>query len=135
METTVGEPTDANKVRIFIFEKQTGVKMKVRGKIDFCNSSVQDKRGFFFPHLQEKFIMYLLNGTQRLTAEFALTNIDIISHLINCSAGILLLSYTKCDLDVNPNPVVSFLVQQFTLKYLSRCYNNDVEWFPSPVFV
>lgn len=35
METTVGEPTDANRVRISMSEKQTGKKQKkVRGKID-----------------------------------------------------------------------------------------------------
>lgn len=28
METTVGEPTDVNRVRIFIFEKQKGRKQK-----------------------------------------------------------------------------------------------------------
>lgn len=34
METSVGEPTDANRVRMFRFEKQKGKKKKVRGKID-----------------------------------------------------------------------------------------------------
>lgn len=61
--------------------------------------------------LQEKFIKYLLKGTQRLTAVFALRNSDVISHIINCSTAILLLSETKCDIDTNPNPTVRWLVQ------------------------
>lgn len=57
--------------------------------------------------MQKKFIVHLLMATQRLTPGFALTNSDVISHIINCSTGILLLSETKCNLDVNPNPKVS----------------------------
>lgn len=33
METTVGEPTDTNRVRIFMSEKQSGRKRKVRGRL------------------------------------------------------------------------------------------------------
>lgn len=136
METTVGEPTDANRVRILMSEKQTGKnKRKFGGKLISVSLVCRTKDNFFSPSLQEKFIMYLLRGTQRLTPAFALANSDVISHIINCSTGILLLSETKCDLDVNPNPKVSLLVQQFTWKYLSHCYNNDVTWFPLPVFV
>lgn len=47
METTVGEPVDANRVRIFMFEKHTGKKKKVRSKTDLRNPSLQDKRLFF----------------------------------------------------------------------------------------
>lgn len=70
-----------------------------------------------------------MKGTQRLTAEFALGNSDIISHIINCSTAILLLSETKCDIDTNPNPTVRWLVQ---LNSSSPCFANDVAWFPSP---
>lgn len=108
--------------------RQGKKQKKVRGKIDLWNP-LRDKRPFFPPLLQEKFITYLLKGTQRVTPQFALANRDVISHIINCSTGILLLSDTKCDLDVNPNPKVSSLMQQFTRKYES-CYNNDVTGFP-----
>lgn len=66
-------------------------------------------------------------GTQRLTAEFALGNSDVISHIINCSTAILLLSETKCDINTNPNPTVRWLVQ---LNYSSPCFTNDVACFP-----
>lgn len=91
-------------------------KKKVWGKIDLWSSSLQVKRLCFFPLLQKKFILNLLGATQRLTPGFAVTNSDVISHIINCSTGILLLSGTKCDLDVHSNPKVSLLVQQFTPK-------------------
>ncbi|XP_056876107.1 polycystic kidney disease protein 1-like 3 [Takifugu flavidus] len=57
---------------------------------------------------RKELIRYLLEGTQRLTAEFALGNSDVISHIINCSTAILLLSETKCDIDTNPNPTSLF---------------------------
>lgn len=82
--------------------------------------------------LQEKFVTYLLTGTQRLTPEFALRNDDVISHIINCSTAIILLSETKCDIATNPNPKVGSLMP---LKDSSRGYANNVAWFPSPVLV
>lgn len=33
METTVGEPTDTNRVRIFMSEKQSGRKRKAEGRL------------------------------------------------------------------------------------------------------
>lgn len=108
-------------------------KRKFGGKL-ISETLCGTKDCFFPPLLQEKFITYLLKGTQRVTPQFALANRDVISHIINCSTGILLLSDTKCDLNVNPNPKVSSLVQQFTRKYES-CYNNDVTGFPPLVFV
>lgn len=111
-----------------------GKKRKLGAKL-ISETLVCRTKDCFFPLLQEKFITNLLRGTQRLTPEFAVTNSHVISHIINCSTAILLLSDTKCDLDVNPNPKVSLLVQQLTLKYLSSCYNNEVDWFPPPVFV
>lgn len=99
-------------------------KIKLGGKL-ISETLCGTKDRFSPPLLQEKFITYLLKGTQRVTPQFALANRDVISHIISCSTGILLLSDTKCDLDVNPNPKVSSLVQQLTCKYWSR-YNNDV---------
>ncbi|XP_074481384.1 polycystin-1-like protein 2 [Sebastes fasciatus] len=58
--------------------------------------------------LQDKFIQYLLAGTKKLTKEFALENNNTISHIINCSTGILLLSVNKCDIKTNPNPTSLF---------------------------
>ncbi|XP_041797280.1 polycystic kidney disease protein 1-like 2 [Chelmon rostratus] len=57
---------------------------------------------------RDKFIQYLLEGTRKLTPEFALQNNVTISRIINCSTGILLLSLKKCDIDVNPNPTSLF---------------------------
>ncbi|XP_034384503.1 polycystic kidney disease protein 1-like 2 [Cyclopterus lumpus] len=53
---------------------------------------------------RDEFIKHLLNGTKKLTPEFALRNNDTISHIINCSTGIFLLSLDKCDINTNPNP-------------------------------
>ncbi|KAM7014913.1 polycystin-1-like protein 2 [Tautogolabrus adspersus] len=69
METTAGEPTDANR---------------------------------------ENFVKTLLEATQSLTPEFALNNNETISHIINCSTAILLLSIKKCDVELNPNPTALF---------------------------
>lgn len=55
--------------------------------------------------LQDKFIKYLLTGTKNLTP--ALASNKTISHIINLSSAILLLSNNKCDLGTNPNPKVS----------------------------
>ncbi|XP_051236275.1 polycystic kidney disease protein 1-like 2 [Dicentrarchus labrax] len=57
---------------------------------------------------RDKFIKYLLNGTQKLTLELALENNDTISHILNCSNAILLLSMKKCDIKANPNPTSLF---------------------------
>ncbi|GAA6233594.1 polycystic kidney disease protein 1-like 2 isoform X2 [Lates japonicus] len=57
---------------------------------------------------RDKFIKHLLAGTEKLTPEFALKNNETISHIINCSNGILLLSDKKCDIDSNPNPTDLF---------------------------
>lgn len=57
--------------------------------------------------LQDKFIEYLLKGTQKLTPAFALANNETISHIINLSSAILLLSNNKCDQETNPNSKVS----------------------------
>lgn len=57
--------------------------------------------------LQGNFIEYLLSGSKQLTPQYALANDEIISHIINCSSAILLLSMRKCDLEINPNPQVS----------------------------
>lgn len=53
---------------------------------------------------QEKFISDLLQAAKNLTP--ALANNETISHIINLSSAILLLSNNKCDLEVNPNPKV-----------------------------
>ncbi|XP_035484837.2 polycystic kidney disease protein 1-like 2 [Scophthalmus maximus] len=53
---------------------------------------------------RDKFIQYLLAGTK----ESSLLNNDTISHIINCSTGILLLSMKKCDIQTNPNPPALF---------------------------
>nr|XP_033488033.1 polycystic kidney disease protein 1-like 2 [Epinephelus lanceolatus] len=57
---------------------------------------------------RDKFIQYLLAGTKNLSAQYALNNNDTISHIINCSTGILLLSMNKCDIETNPNPTSLF---------------------------
>ncbi|KAF3686523.1 Polycystic kidney disease protein 1-like 2 PC1-like 2 protein Polycystin-1L2 Precursor [Channa argus] len=57
---------------------------------------------------RDKFIQYLLSGTRSLTSSFALQNIDIMNHIINCSNAILLLSEKKCDIQNNPNPTAMF---------------------------
>lgn len=57
--------------------------------------------------LQDKFIEYLLKGTENLTPAFALANNETISHIINLSSAILVLSNNKCDQETNPNPKVS----------------------------
>lgn len=59
-----------------------------------------------FSLLQKKFINYLLKGTKKLSPQFAMANNETISHIINCSTGIFLLSLKKCDLEINPNPPV-----------------------------
>lgn len=59
--------------------------------------------------LQDKFIKYLLKGTINLTP--ALANNETISHIVNLSSAILLLSNNKCDLETNPNPKVSLKQQ------------------------
>ncbi|XP_032363993.1 polycystic kidney disease protein 1-like 2 [Etheostoma spectabile] len=56
---------------------------------------------------RDKFIKYLLNAVKILPEEFVLQN-DTISHIINCSTGILLLSMNKCDIQTNPNPTSLF---------------------------
>ncbi|XP_073320377.1 polycystin-1-like protein 2 [Pagrus major] len=57
---------------------------------------------------RDKFIQHLLAGTKKLTATFALQNNETISHIINCSTAILLLSMKKCDIATNPNPTSLF---------------------------
>lgn len=59
-----------------------------------------------FSLLQKNFIKYLLHGTKNLSPQFAITNNETISHIINCSTGIFLLSLKKCDIEINPNPPV-----------------------------
>lgn len=48
---------------------------------------------------------YLLQGVKNLTP--ALANNETISHIINLTSAMLLLSNNKCDLEANPNPEVS----------------------------
>ncbi|KAG8001601.1 Polycystic kidney disease protein 1-like 2, partial [Nibea albiflora] len=57
---------------------------------------------------RDRFIQYLLEGTKNLKADYAAENNITISRIINCSAGILLLSMKKCDIDTNPNPTSLF---------------------------
>ncbi|XP_034536415.1 polycystic kidney disease protein 1-like 2 [Notolabrus celidotus] len=57
---------------------------------------------------REDFIQTLLAATQSLTSEFALANDDTISHIVNSSTAILLLSMKKCDIQSNPNPPFLF---------------------------
>ncbi|XP_051919019.1 polycystic kidney disease protein 1-like 2 isoform X1 [Hippocampus zosterae] len=57
---------------------------------------------------RDGFIRYLLKGTQNLTPELALENIDVISHIIGCSMSILDMSMNKCDIQANPNPTSLF---------------------------
>ncbi|KAF1392766.1 hypothetical protein PFLUV_G00031470 [Perca fluviatilis] len=63
---------------------------------------------------RDKFIQYLLNGVKNLTKDFFLQSNDTISHIINCSSGILLLSLTKCDIQTYPNPT-SFFEEVFEI--------------------
>lgn len=79
---------------------------------------------------QDKFIQYLLAGTKRLSAQYALNNNNTISHIINCSTGILLLSMNKCDIETNPNPTVSTAFSNrthFVTSWLLR--SSDVAFF------
>lgn len=99
METTAGEPTDDNRVGTFTL----GSPWKV---LHHCNCH-GTLNAVCFSLSQNKFIEYLLKGTKKLTPAFALQNNDTISHIINCSTGILLLSVKKCDIQDNPNPTVS----------------------------
>ncbi|CAN9507150.1 unnamed protein product [Ophioblennius macclurei] len=57
---------------------------------------------------RDKFIKYMLDATKKLTPRFAVANRTTINHIINCSAGILLLALKKCDRENNPNPVDLF---------------------------
>ncbi|KAM7406033.1 hypothetical protein PAMP_000438 [Pampus punctatissimus] len=57
---------------------------------------------------RDKFIQYLLEATKKLTSTFVSQNNDTVSHIINCSAAILLLSVKKCDIQTNPNPTSLF---------------------------
>ncbi|XP_053279260.1 polycystic kidney disease protein 1-like 2 [Pleuronectes platessa] len=57
---------------------------------------------------RDNFIEYLLKITQKLTSTFALQNNDTISHIINCSTGIVLLSIKRCDIKENPSPTALF---------------------------
>ncbi|XP_030269688.1 polycystic kidney disease protein 1-like 2 [Sparus aurata] len=57
---------------------------------------------------RDKFIKHLLAGTTQLDKEFALQSPKTISHIINCSTAILLLSQKKCDIATNPNPTSLF---------------------------
>lgn len=61
----------------------------------------------FFSFSQDGFIKYLLEGTKNLKEDYAAENDIIISRIISCSTGILLLSLKKCDIYTNPNPTVS----------------------------
>lgn len=99
METTAGEPTDDNRVGTFALESPWKV-------LHHCNCH-GTLNAVCFSLSQDKFIGYLLKGTKKLTSAFALQNNHTISHIINCSTGILLLSMKKCDIQDNPNPTVS----------------------------
>ncbi|XP_034437184.1 polycystic kidney disease protein 1-like 2 [Hippoglossus hippoglossus] len=57
---------------------------------------------------RDKFIKYLLGIAQNLTSTFALQNNDTVSHIINCSTGIVLLSIKRCDIKENPSPIALF---------------------------
>ncbi|XP_028999726.1 polycystic kidney disease protein 1-like 2 [Betta splendens] len=57
---------------------------------------------------RDQFIQYLLAGTKTLTPSFAVQNTNVMSHIINCSTGIFLLSEKKCDIATNPNPTDLF---------------------------
>ncbi|XP_044062213.1 polycystic kidney disease protein 1-like 2 [Siniperca chuatsi] len=56
---------------------------------------------------RNNFIKYLLEGTKILTPELVKNN-ETISHIINCSSGIYILSMKKCDIQTNPNPTNLF---------------------------
>ncbi|XP_074522616.1 polycystin-1-like protein 2 [Halichoeres trimaculatus] len=57
---------------------------------------------------RDSFIRDLFDATQGLSAGFAKNNNDTISHIINCTTAILLLSMKKCDIQTNPNPPYLF---------------------------
>uniref|UniRef100_UPI003AAB5C42 polycystin-1-like protein 2 n=1 Tax=Centroberyx gerrardi TaxID=166262 RepID=UPI003AAB5C42 len=57
---------------------------------------------------RDNFIQYLLEGTNNLTPDYVLQNNETVSHIINCSSAILLLSMKKCDVLSNPNPTSLF---------------------------
>lgn len=103
METTPGEPTNDKRVGTITLESMWKLLHRYYHIIitlyNYCFSLSQDK-----------FIQYLLAGTQQLTSAFALQNSYIMSHIINCSTGIFLLAEKKCDIQTNPNPTVSVTV-------------------------
>ncbi|XP_069385333.1 polycystin-1-like protein 2 [Paralichthys olivaceus] len=57
---------------------------------------------------RDNFIKYLYEVTKKLTPTFALQNNETISHIINCSTGIILLSIKRCDIQANPSPTALF---------------------------
>lgn len=99
METTAGEPTDDSRVGTFTLESPCKVLHQCN-----CHGTLN---AVCFSLSQDKFIQYLLKGTETLSPEYALQNDDTISHIINCSTGILILASQKCDIQDNPNPTVS----------------------------
>lgn len=97
----------------------------------------------WFSLSQYKFIQYLLEGTKKLTPEFALSHNDTISHIISCGNGILLLSKKKCDIQTNPNPTVSStecvtVAHRQSYAFGRHCVSYSqvvLHFFPPPVFV
>lgn len=122
METTLGEPTNYNRVGTITLESICKLMHVYAASMSWPLFTLS-----VFPLSQDNFIQYLLNGTKNLNSVFALQNTDTMSHIINCSTGILLLADKKCDLLTNPNPTVGsdecvtvILILQFI-----RLYAND----------
>ena len=72
----------------------------------------------FFSISQDNFIKHLLAGTKNIDKQFALQSPETISHIINCSTAILLLSLKKCDISTNPNPTVSSKKQLYSIVHI-----------------
>ena len=72
----------------------------------------------FFSISQDNFIKHLLAGTKNIDKQFALQSPETISHIINCSTAILLLSLKKCDISTNPNPTVSSKKQLYSIIHI-----------------
>lgn len=68
-----------------------------------------------FPFPQNKFISYLLGGTNKLDRNFANAHPATIDSIIKCSNAILYLTIQKCDFDRNQNNVSLFIV---TIKHM-----------------
>lgn len=131
MELTKDEPTNDNRVATFTLESLQKLLLHVA----LLTSSLI-LFSFSLHPPQKKFIEYLLEGTVKVTPDFARDNKDVMTHIINCSTAILALSLKKCDIKTNPNPTVSSKASEHRTPCCC-CRSHTLLYFlsPSPDFV